>query len=392
MFVSLENVADAIDKLAASEGPIDLTELRRQAERLESEWLRRVREQDRAKKWAADDFISPAAWLRSETNLSPGDARQTVTLARKLDDFPVFAAAFAEGDTSRAHARVLTNAATPERLPALQEFEPDLVEAARHIDPKQFRQLLDHLCGALDGDDGAAEANEQYEQRKLHVSRTFNGMVKLDGVFTPDDGETIITALKSEMRRDHTKGDGRTLGQARADALVNILSGEHPARPDVLVAVDLKELDERAPGISTEIRADLVHGGKLSRATLQRLTCDANISRVITDGSSRVLDLGRSTPVVSSAQHRALAVRDGHCQAPGCDRPAGWCQGHHIWHWTKGGPTDLDNLILLCPRHHRDYHEGGKSPPPEWSDRLVASEHPSVEPGDHETRRCRQRS
>src|SRR5262245_25715113 len=264
MFAPPAELGDAIDKLAASAGPIDLRELRRLVDRLESEWLRRVREQDRAQQWAVDDFISPAAWLRSETNLSPGDARQTVTLSRKLDDFPVFAAAFAEGDTSRAHARVLTNAATPERLPALRQFEPDLVEAARHVDPKQFRQLLDHLCGALDGDDGAAEANEQYEQRKLHVSRTFNGMVKLDGVFTPEDGETIITALKSEKRRDHTKGDTRTLGQARADALVNICTGKRPARPNVRLAVDMSELEGRAPDISTDIRADLAHAGRIA--------------------------------------------------------------------------------------------------------------------------------
>jgi hypothetical protein len=363
MFAPLMDLSDAIDKVAACEEFVDLRELRQLADRLEAEWMRRVREQDRAKEWAADDFVSPAAWLRSVTNLAPGQARQTITLGRKLDDFPLFADAFRSGLVSRSHIMVLSDAATPERLPALQALESELLEAAREVDPKQFRQLVRHVCDALDGDGGAASANEQYAQRVLHVSRTLNDMVKLDGLFTAEDGEVIITALKSEMRRDRSRGDTRTHGQARADALVNILMSKRPARPNVRIVSDLSELEDRAPGISTQIRADLAHAGKISRATLERLTCDANISRVITDGPSCVLDLGRSTSVISNAQRRALEARDGHCQAPGCDRPAGWCQGHHIWHWTKGGPTDLDNLVLLCHRHHRAAHEGGNFSP-----------------------------
>jgi HNH endonuclease len=71
------------------------------------------------------------------------------------------------------------------------------------------------------------------------------------------------------------------------------------------------------------------------------------------------LELGRSTRVVSPAQRTALAVRDGGCVFPGCDRPVSWCEGHHLWHWLDGGPTDLPNLALLCRAHHRAIHEGG---------------------------------
>jgi hypothetical protein len=69
--------------------------------------------------------------------------------------------------------------------------------------------------------------------------------------------------------------------------------------------------------------------------------------------------LGRTSRVVSPAQHRALAVRDGGCVFPDCGRPLAWCEAHHLWHWLDGGPTDLDNLILLCRAHHRAVHEGG---------------------------------
>ena len=71
------------------------------------------------------------------------------------------------------------------------------------------------------------------------------------------------------------------------------------------------------------------------------------------------LDVGRASRVVTPAQHRALAVRDGGCVFPGCSRPLTWCEAHHLIHWLDGGPTDLANLVLLCRAHHRAVHEGG---------------------------------
>jgi hypothetical protein len=97
MFGPLRELSDAIDKVAACDDVIDLAALRRLADRLESEFLRRVREADRAFDWAADDFISPAAWLRDKLKLAPGHARATITLGRKLEEFPRFAEAFAAG-------------------------------------------------------------------------------------------------------------------------------------------------------------------------------------------------------------------------------------------------------------------------------------------------------
>nr|WP_162184933.1 HNH endonuclease signature motif containing protein [Allokutzneria albata] len=57
------------------------------------------------------------------------------------------------------------------------------------------------------------------------------------------------------------------------------------------------------------------------------------------------------------AQRKALAVRDKGCAFPGCDRPPGWTEAHHVWHWIDGGPTDLGNLVLLCVHHHHVMHE-----------------------------------
>jgi hypothetical protein len=62
--------------------------------------------------------------------------------------------------------------------------------------------------------------------------------------------------------------------------------------------------------------------------------------------------------VVSPALRKAVIARDRHCQHPGCRVAAEWCDVHHVVHWIDGGPTDLDNLVLLCRRHHVDHHEG----------------------------------
>jgi hypothetical protein len=71
------------------------------------------------------------------------------------------------------------------------------------------------------------------------------------------------------------------------------------------------------------------------------------------------LEVGRTSRVVQPAQRNALAVRDGGCVFPNCDRPLAWCEAHHLRHWLHGGPTDLANLALLCRAHHRAVHEGG---------------------------------
>jgi hypothetical protein len=92
----------------------------------------------------------------------------------------------------------------------------------------------------------------------------------------------------------------------------------------------------------------------------RRLVCDAGVCRVLTNGSSQILDAGRSTRTVTLAQRRALVVRDGGCV--GCRAPVGWCEAHHVIYWLDFGPTDLDNLVLLCWGCHRDVHERGWHP------------------------------
>ena len=113
------------------------------------------------------------------------------------------------------------------------------------------------------------------------------------------------------------------------------------------------------PGGSAQpCRRDTPVGTTLSPETVRRLACDASVARVITSGRSQPLEVGRATRVVPPSMRRALVVRDSGCAFPGCDRPASWCDAHHVVHWADGGRTDLGNLVLLCRRHHRLIHAG----------------------------------
>ncbi|WP_169252296.1 HNH endonuclease signature motif containing protein [Brevibacterium sp. 'Marine'] len=96
--------------------------------------------------------------------------------------------------------------------------------------------------------------------------------------------------------------------------------------------------------------------GGITAATAERLSCEALISGAVKDAGGDVLMLGRSKRLVSRRQRMALSVRDVCCQFPGC-RARRRCDAHHIRPWSQGGRTDMDNLILLCRRHHTVVHK-----------------------------------
>ncbi|MEJ2888097.1 DUF222 domain-containing protein [Actinomycetospora aeridis] len=94
-------------------------------------------------------------------------------------------------------------------------------------------------------------------------------------------------------------------------------------------------------------------------ATLRRLACDADIIPVVLGTRSEPLDIGRRSRTVPDAIRRALAVRDQGCAFPGCTRRPRRCHAHHIRYWSHGGPTEIDNLVLLCTHHHQQIHHAG---------------------------------
>ena len=97
-------------------------------------------------------------------------------------------------------------------------------------------------------------------------------------------------------------------------------------------------------------------GDVFTAAELRQIACDADIVPMLLGTDSAPLDVGRTSRAATPSQRALLAVRDGGCTFPGCDRPPSWCHAHHVVHWADGGPTDIDNLALLCVRHHRVVH------------------------------------
>jgi len=187
-------------------------------------------------------------------------------------------------------------------------------------------------------------------------------MVRVDGDLDPEAGETLLTALRAVMDAGSRNGsdDDRTPPQRRADALHEIcrqwldladrptVAGE---RPHVTMTDDAPALAGASSGVG-----DLDHVGAVDVTVARQLSCDASVMRVVMAGQSQPLDVGRRTPVVPPAVRRAMIVRDRICRFPGCDRPHTWCDAHHVVHWTDGGSTSLQNLLLLCRRHHGMIH------------------------------------
>ena len=98
--------------------------------------------------------------------------------------------------------------------------------------------------------------------------------------------------------------------------------------------------------------------GPVSPGTLARISCDGLFERVVLDAKGAVLGLGLAVRLATPAQRRAIAARDQGCIVPGCDRPPGWCEAHHIQWYSRGGPTEVDNLGLFCTADHSRAHAG----------------------------------
>jgi len=109
--------------------------------------------------------------------------------------------------------------------------------------------------------------------------------------------------------------------------------------------------------VTKTLTGRLPDGTVLSPETVRRLACDAEILPAVFGSDSQLLNLGMSARTASTGQRAALAERDGGCR--GCGAGVEFCAAHHIIHWAAQGPTDLDNLVLLCSRCHHLVHEGG---------------------------------
>jgi hypothetical protein len=323
-----------------------------------------------------DGQTSTAAWLRARLRLGGGQATQLLLVARHLGTMPLVAEALAAGEITLEHAAALAHLAGQVTGQAggqaLVDYEPILLDLARQAAPDKLRVACAHLRQLLaasgDDDDRATRARQA---RFLAAARTTDGMVHLQGLLDPAAGDVVLTALRAATPVP-AQHDDRSATQRRADSLVDVCAGWLAAgdppvgggvRPQVQVTVSLRTLRDGpgGSGAGAPLLGDvpvLADGQPVTPGQARRLACDAAVVPVVLGGDSEPLDIGRLTRVVPVGLRRALGLRDGGCRFPGCDRPATWCDTHHLRHWADGGETSLDNLLLLCAVHHTLVHEG----------------------------------
>ena len=333
------------------------------------ELLVMVREFDEREGWGGG-FTSCAHWLNWRTGLAMGAAREKVRVARALADLPQLSEAMRRGAISYSKVRAITRVAIPETEERVLDFAH--CATAAHVE---------RLVRAWRRVDRIAEAED--DQRR-HASRHLDVWVDEDGILvvrgrlSPEVGAVVQRALEAAgeqlyresqdevpatgSAREQDPTSSPTVGQRRADALGLIAESALTAHLDrgttgdryqVVVHVDADGLADNEDGG----QAALDDGIGVPAESSRRIACDASavVMRHARDGT--VLDVGRKTRTIPPAIRRALASRDRRCRFPGCE--SRHCDAHHLRHWADGGATRLENLLLLCRRHHRAVHEDG---------------------------------
>ncbi len=310
-------------------------------------------EYDRRRSWRQDGATSMAAWLAYRLGVAHRTGADWARTAAALEGLPALAGAFEEGRLSLDQVVPLTRLATPETDEALAEeaigwSAAQCAAAARHARPVS-----------------EDEASDAHAQRHLRWRWDLEArMLHLRGKLPDEAGATVAAAL--ERIADSAKPDPDTglfdLYEHRgADALVELASSYLGAQasPDRATVVIVAE----ASAVSGEGGVITVDGGPpIGVHALWRQLCDARAEIVGPDGVGRA----RRTPPAWLC--RKIRRRDGGCRFPSCERRR-WGHVHHIRHWVHGGPTDVDNLVWLCPYHHRLVHEGGwtiEGDPDDW--------------------------
>lgn len=323
---------------------------------------------------------STPALLRQAYNISPAEATGRVKAARQILPretmtgpdapplLPALGAAVQGGKLDPEHIRTVIDTMSKIPTDATAELrdacEQALVGVAVDADPKYLERaatvILEHADpdGTLDLDPPATRMGLDIGARNIRT-----GLTPLRGLLDDLGIEAVrkaIDALSAPRPAADGTPDPRSPANRRAHALVQAMlgflsAGEGPTsggqRPQVTVILDWDALS----GMITDARFDT--GGYVSPAQARQLLCDATVIPAVLGSNSEILDVGRSSRTFPTAIRRALALRDRGCAWPGCDRPPGWCDAHHICFWGRDfGATSLDDGVLLCPCHHTEIH------------------------------------
>jgi hypothetical protein len=339
----------------------DPRRLRAAIDALELEFSSMVRRVQQRGDHLVDGNITAASWISRTCGMSIPSAADRLCVGEQLESLPMVAQALSNGEIGYQSASVICHLRDKlgEKRDGLDEEQ--WIGFAREYSVKDLRWLSAHTRYALDPDGFDRDTEESYEERSLHISE-MNGMFHLSGVIDPEGGAALKSAVEALAKR-RGQDDSRTPRQRRADALTEIVyhamdEGRLPrrngVRPHIAVTTTVEGLKAELGAPASELES----GMPISSKTVQRLACDGTLCRVL-KADSVVVDVGRATRAISPAQRRALKARYRGCCWPGCDRPINWTTPHHIEFWSRGGASNMPNLLPLCYYHHRLVHEGG---------------------------------
>ena len=325
--------------------------------------------------WGIDGYKSLNSWLCHETRRSNSDAHRMLQLMRQLRHLPATEEAFANGMLAASQASVIVANVTDKTIDLFANAEPELVPLLAEISVDQTGRIMKEWAAranaAVDADNGA---DPEPETDHLHFSPLMDGRSKLDGQLSGDNSKVVEEGLNAclpdlvegEPVLPYSQRQAAALVEMARRALQNVPS---PARRSTEMTVLIDFQDYVNGGI-----AKYADGTTLAPDRVKRLLCDAQLTFIVQGEHREPLWMSRTVRSATPAQWRALVARDRHCSFPGCTMKPIWCEAHHVLEYDRDhGPTDIDNMALLCGGHHKIVHTAAWSAKMEPGQYLVVT-------------------
>jgi hypothetical protein len=312
-----------------------------------------------SKGYAPDGATSTVAWLRDRGRQTKRAANRTVTVASRVAGLAATWGAWRDGTLSDGQVEAIVANLSEATAGRYRDQEAELVPWLAPLSVANVARVMGHWKRRAEAELDVAADEERPPH--LHLSSALDGRWVLEGELGTETGQALAAALRLAETPDGEDEPPRGASTRRAEALGDICrffldhQSDHPGgrhRPHLNVICEAGDLAAGRPG-------RFLDGTSVDAPTLARLACDAAVHRAVVEGTRTLLDYGTAPPTNPTSLWNALVLRDEHCRFPGCDRPATWCDGHHVRWVERGGPTRLANLVLACRRHHHLLHTPG---------------------------------